>query len=60
MRRLVAIAVLAVTPFLGTLAPASAEGIRDCDGQSVCVCGTEIAVGLPGKDPIIVIGRIDC
>ncbi len=57
LRRIVAVAALAA-PLL-SLAPA-AQAVKDCDGQQVCFCGTEIAVGLPGKPPIIVLGRIDC
>lgn len=55
MRLLLAAAVIA-----GSFAlPASA--VKDCDDdQRVCMCGTEFAVGLPDKDPIISLGRIDC
>lgn len=54
MRILLAAAVLA-----GSFAlPASA--VKDCDGQQFCACGTQIAVGLPGKDPVVSLGRIDC
>jgi hypothetical protein len=49
---LVAAASLAIVP--------AAHAVKDCDGQQVCFCGQEIAIGLPGKDPIIVLGRIDC
>jgi len=49
---LVAAASLAVVP--------AAHAVKDCDDQQPCYCGQEIAVGLPGKDPIIVLGRIDC
>jgi hypothetical protein len=58
VRRLIAVAVLAASPLLAV--PAHAGGVKDCDGQSACYCGTEIAVGLPGKDPIVTLGRIDC
>ncbi|HEX8001275.1 MAG TPA: hypothetical protein VF519_01115 [Mycobacteriales bacterium] len=56
MRKLLALAVLAAS--LG--APAAAFAVKDCDGQGICLCGTEIAVGLPDKDPIVSLGRIDC
>lgn len=55
MRKLIALAVLAAT--VG--APA-ALAVKDCDGQGPCFCGHEIAVGLPDKDPIVSLGRIDC
>lgn len=58
LRRIVAVAVLAAAPLLAV--PPAAHAVKDCDGQQVCFCGTEIAVGLPGKPPIIVLGRIDC
>ena len=56
LRRLVAGALLAGTTL--ALTPA-AHAVKDCD-TAPCYCGTEIAVGLPGKDPIVSLGRIDC
>jgi hypothetical protein len=56
MRKLLALAVLA-----GSVAvPTAAFAVKDCDGQTPCFCGTVIGVGVPGKDPIIALGRIDC
>lgn len=56
MRKLLALTVLAAS----LAAPTSAFAVRDCEGQSVCFCGWEIAVGLPDKDPIVYLGRVDC
>lgn len=56
MRKLLALTVLAAS----LAAPTSAFAVRDCEEQSPCFCGFEIAVGLPDKDPIISLGRIDC
>ncbi len=55
MRILLAAAVVA-----GSFAlPASA--VKECEEhQKVCFCGTEFTVGLPDKDPILSLGRVDC
>ncbi len=56
MRKLLALSVLAAT----LAAPAAAFAVKDCDGQGPCFCGQEIVVGLPDKDPIVHLGRVDC
>lgn len=56
MRKTLALAVLAAS----FAVPTSAHAIRDCEDQKPCWCGHEIAVGLPDKDPILYLGRIDC
>lgn len=55
MRTLLALSVLAAS--LAT--PTAAFAFRDCD-FSPCFCGHEIAVGLPDKEPIVYLGRVDC
>ena len=55
MRKLLALSVLAAS----VAAPTAAFAVRDCD-STPCFCGYEIAVGLPDKDPIVSLGRIDC
>lgn len=56
MRKLLALSVLAAS----VAAPSAAFAVKDCDGQGVCFCGTVIAVGLPDKEPIVSLGRVDC
>ncbi|HEV2890544.1 MAG TPA: hypothetical protein VGX28_09220 [Frankiaceae bacterium] len=56
MRKLLALSVLAAS--LAT--PTAAFAVKDCEEQGPCLCGQEIAVGLPDKDPIVSLGRIDC
>jgi hypothetical protein len=56
MRKLLALAVLASS----LAAPGAALAVRDCEEQGPCFCGHEIAVGLPDKDPIVSLGRVDC
>jgi hypothetical protein len=56
MRKLLVLAVLAASVAM----PTAAFAVKDCEDQGPCFCGQEIAVGLPDKDPIVSLGRIDC
>ena len=50
LRKLVAGALIAGSALV--VLPSPAVAVVDCEYQTPCFCGTQIVVGVPGKDPL--------